>query len=118
MLIKTGDTVAVIAGGDQFTTDKKGNKLRKVGRVLRVYPKTQRVLVEGVNIVKKHQRPSQMNEKGGIVEMEAPIHVSNVALIDPQTNQPTRVRIKTEIDAKGKTKKVRVAVKSGTAIDK
>jgi|SRR5690554_1022329 len=118
MLIKTGDTVAIIAGGDQFTTDKKGNKLRRTGKVLRVYPKTERVLVEGVNIVKKHQRPSQMNEKGGIVEMESPIHVSNVALIDPQTNQPTRVKMQVTVDAKGNQKKVRVAVKSGTAIDK
>lgn len=118
MLIKTGDTVAIIAGGDQFVVDKKGNKSRKTGRVLRVYPKTERVLVEGVNIVKKHQRPSQMNEKGGIVEMEAPIHVSNVALIDPSTNKPTRVKIKTEVDAKGKKTKIRVAVKSGANIDK
>lgn len=118
MRIKTGDTVAIIAGGDQFTTDKKGNKIRKTGRVLRVFPKTDRVIVEGVNIVKKHQRPSQMNEKGGIMEIEAAIHVSNVALIDPETNQPTRIKIKTEVDAKGNTKKVRVAAKSGAAIDK
>ena len=58
-----------------------------------------------------------MNETGGIVEVEAPIHVSNVSLIDPETNQPTRVRIKTEVDAKGKKTKVRVAVKSGANID-
>ena len=117
MLIRTGDTVAIIAGGDQFTEDKKGNKIRKTGRVLRVFPKTERVIVEGVNIVKKHQLPSQMNETGGIIEVEAPIHVSNVALIDPETNQPTRVRIKTEVDAKGKKTKIRVAVKSGANID-
>lgn len=118
MYIKTGDTVVVIAGGDQFIVDKKGNKTKKTGKVLRVYPKTNRVLVEGVNIVKKHQRPTQGNDKGGIIEMEAPIHVSNVALIDPETNKPTRVRIKTEVDAKGKKKKIRVAVKSGANIDK
>ncbi|MDY0276527.1 MAG: 50S ribosomal protein L24 [Acholeplasma sp.] len=118
MLIKTGDTVAVIAGGDQFVTDKKGTKVRKTGKVLRVYPKTNRVLVEGVNIVKKHQRPSQANEKGGIVQVEAPIHASNVALIDPQTGKPTRVKIKVEVDDKGKKKKIRVAVKSGANIDK
>lgn len=118
MQIKTGDTVAIIAGGDQFVTDKKGNKVRKTGTVLKVFPKTNRVLVQGVNIVKKHQRPTQGNEKGGIIEMEAPIHASNVALIDPSTNKPTRVRIKTEVDSKGIEKKIRVAVKSGTPIDK
>ena len=118
MIIKTGDTVAIIAGSDQFVTDKKGNKTRKTGKVLRVFPKTDRVLVEGVNIVKKHQRPTQANEKGGIVEMPAPIHASNVALIDPQTGLPTRVKIKTEVDAKGKNRKIRVAVKTGAAIDK
>ena len=118
MYIKTGDTVAIIAGRDQFVTDKKGNKTRKTGTVLRVYNKTNRVLVEGVNIVKKHQRPTQANEKGGIVEVEAAIHASNVALIDPTTGQPTRVRIVTEVDAKGKTTKKRVAAKSGAAIYK
>lgn len=118
MYIKTGDTVAIIAGSDQFVTDKKGVKTRKTGKVLKVYHKTNRVLVEGVNIVKKHQRPSQANEKGGIVEVEAPIHASNVALIDPKTNQPTRVKILTEIDDKGKKKKIRVATKSGERIDK
>ncbi|HHT55179.1 MAG TPA: 50S ribosomal protein L24 [Acholeplasma sp.] len=118
MQIKTGDTVAIIAGRDQFVTDKKGNKSRKTGTVLQVFPKTNKVLVQGVNIVKKHQRPSQANEDGGIIEIEAPIDASNVALIDPSTNLPTRVRIKTEVDSKGKTKKVRVAVKTGTPIDK
>ena len=118
MLIRTGDTVAVIAGRDQFVTDKKGNKSRRTGTVLRVYTKTNRVLVEGVNIVKKHQRPTQTNEKGGIVEVEASIHASNVALIDPTTNKPTRVKIVTEVDAKGNKTKKRVAVKTGAAIDK
>lgn len=118
MLIKTGDTVAIIAGSDQFVTDKKGKKTRRTGKVLKVFPKTNRVLVEGVNIVKKHERPSHMNEKGGIVEVPAPIHVSNVALICPETGLPTRVRIKTEIDSNGKKRKIRVAAKSGAAIDK
>lgn len=118
MRIKTGDTVAIIAGRDQFVTDKKGNKTRKTGTVLRVFPKTDRVIVEGVNIVKKHERPSQMNEEGGIIEVEAPIHASNVALIDPETNTPTRVRMKTEVDSKGNKRKIRVATKSGQAIDK
>ncbi len=113
MYIKAGDTVAVIAGADQFVTDKKGNKSRKTGRVIKVYPKTDRVLVEGVNMVKKHQRPTQANEKGGIVEKEAPIHASNVALVDPKTGKPTRVGVKVV-----EGKKVRYAKKSGASLDK
>jgi large subunit ribosomal protein L24 len=113
MYIKAGDTVAIIAGRDQIVTDKKGNKTRKTGRVIKVYPKTDRVLVEGVNIVKKHQRPTQANDKGGIVEKEAPIHVSNVAIVDPKTGKPTRVGYR-EVDGK----KVRYAKKSGESLDK
>jgi len=118
MHIKTGDSVAIIAGRDQFVTDKKGKKSRKTGKVIKVFPKTNRVLVEGVNIVKKHKRPKQANEKGGIVNVEAPIHVSNVSLIDPKLGIPTRIRTLIEIDSKGKKKKIRVAVKSGEKIDK
>lgn len=111
MYIKTGDTVVVVAGGDQFSTDKKGNKTRKTGRVLKVL-KDDRVIVEGVNIVKKHQRPTQANDKGGIIEMPAPIHVSNVALVDPKTGEPTRVGYRLENGVK-----VRYAKKSGTTVD-
>jgi large subunit ribosomal protein L24 len=113
MYIKAGDTVAVIAGADQFVTDKKGNKTRKTGRVLKVFPRTDRVLVEGVNKVKKHQRPTQANDKGGIIEKEAPIHVSNVAIVDPKTGKPTRVGYR-EVNGK----KVRYAKKSGESLDK
>ncbi|PKK93240.1 MAG: 50S ribosomal protein L24 [Tenericutes bacterium HGW-Tenericutes-6] len=113
MYIKAGDTVAVIAGRDQFVTDKKGKTTRKTGRVLKVYPKTDRVLVEGVNIVKKHQRPTQADDKGGIIEKEAPIHVSNVAILDPKTGKPTRVGYRFVGD-----KKVRYAKKSGESLDK
>jgi large subunit ribosomal protein L24 len=113
MYIKAGDTVAVIAGRDQFVTDKKGNKTRKTGRVLKVYPLTNRVIVEGVNKVKKHQRPTQADDKGGIVEKEAAIHASNVALIDPKTGKPTRVGYR-EVDGK----KVRYAKKSGESLEK
>lgn len=113
MYIKTGDTVVVIAGRDQFAEDKKGNKVRRTGRVLKVYPKTDRVLVEGVNMVKKHQRPTQANDKGGIINQEAPIHVSNVALLDPKTNQPTRIGYRL-VDGK----KIRYAKKSGESLDK
>jgi large subunit ribosomal protein L24 len=113
MYIKAGDTVAVIAGRDQFVTDKKGKTTRKTGRVLKVYPKTDRVLVEGVNMVKKHQRPTQADDKGGIIEKEAPIHVSNVAILDPKTGKPTRVGYRFVGD-----KKVRYAKKSGESLDK
>lgn len=111
MKIKTGDTVVVIAGKDQFTSDKKGVKKRKSGRVLQVL-KDDRVIVEGVNIVKKHQSPTSENDKGGIIEKPAPIHVSNVALIDPKLQEPTRVGIRIEGG-----KKVRYAKKSGATID-
>ncbi len=113
MYIKAGDTVAVIAGRDQFVTDKKGKTTRKTGRVLKVYPKTDRVVVEGVNMIKKHTRPTQQNDKGGIVDKEAPIHVSNVAILDPKQNVPTRVGYR-EVDGK----KVRYAKKSGESLDK
>lgn len=113
MNIKTGDTVVVIAGGDQFTTDKKGIKTRKTGRVLKVNRKDNTVIVEGVNIVKKHERPKTQNDKGGIVEKPAPIHVSNVAILDPKDNVPTRVGYRFENGVK-----VRFAKKSGSALDK
>ncbi|PFN77905.1 50S ribosomal protein L24 [Bacillus sp. AFS076308] len=102
MHVKKGDKVRVISGKD------KG----KTGVVLAAYPKESRVLVEGVNIVKKHSKPSQVNPQGGIVSFEAPIHVSNVMPIDPKTGNPTRVGY-TTVDGK----KVRVA-KSGEVLDK
>ena len=108
MQIKTGDTVVVIAGKDQFTKDKKGIRVPTTGKVLKVYPKTNRVVVEGVNKVTKHQKPTQANQNGGKVEMEAPIDASNVMLLDPKVNKPTRVSIK--IDENGK--KIRVSKKS------
>ncbi|MFB1083250.1 50S ribosomal protein L24 [Jeotgalibacillus sp. JSM ZJ347] len=103
MHVKKGDKVMVISGKD------KG----KTGTVLAASPKTDRVTVEGVNIVKKHSKPSQMNPQGGISNMEAAIHVSNVMLIDPKTNEPTRVGYKVEDG-----KKVRIAKKSGESLDK
>ncbi|SRR5690554_6080145 len=113
MNIKVGDTVVVIAGGDQFTTDKKGNKLRKSGRVLKVNTKNNTVIVEGVNMVKKHQRPQSDKDKGGIIDLPAPIHVSNVALLDPKLNVPTKVGHRIEDGVK-----VRYAKKSGQTLDK
>ncbi|OLN23097.1 MULTISPECIES: 50S ribosomal protein L24 [Domibacillus] len=103
MHVKKGDKVMVITGKD------KG----KTGVVLAAFPKKDRVLVEGVNIVKKHAKPSQLNPQGGILSQEAAIHVSNVMLLDPKTNEPTRVGYK-EVDGK----KVRVAKKSGETLDK
>jgi len=102
MHVKKGDKVMVISGKD------KG----KTGTILAAYPKQSRVLVEGVNIVKKHSKPSQTNPQGGINSQEAPIHVSNVMPIDPKTGTPTRLGSKT-VDGK----KVRVA-KSGEVLDK
>ncbi|MFW3505475.1 50S ribosomal protein L24 [Aerococcus viridans] len=101
MKVKANDTVIVIAGKD------KG----KQGRVKQALPKADKVVVEGVNIVKKHQRPTQMNPQGGIIEVEAPIHVSNVQLVDPKTGEATRVGYQ-EQDGK----RVRVAKKSGEVI--
>jgi large subunit ribosomal protein L24 len=103
MLIKKGDKVQVITGKDK----------NKTGVVLEALPKQDRVIVEGVNIRKKHTKPSQMNQQGGIVEFEAPIHVSNVQVLDPKENQPTRVGYKV-VDGK----KVRYAKKSGEILDK
>lgn len=86
-------------------------------RFLRSSPKKQRVIVEGVNIVKRHTRPSQKNPQGGIIKKEAPIHISNVMLIDPKTNERTRVGAKIIYDETTKKKKiVRVSKKSGEMI--
>jgi large subunit ribosomal protein L24 len=101
--VKKGDKVQVISGKD------KG----KQGVILEAYPTRERVLVEGVNIVKKHSKPSQLNPQGGIIDMEAPIHVSNVMPLDPKTNEPTRVGY-TIVDGK----KVRIAKKTGNPLDK
>lgn len=105
--VKKGDTVSVLSGND------KG----KTGKVLRVYPSKERVLVEGVNIRIKHQKPNQEFPQGGRIEREMPIHVSNVLPLDPSTNQPTRVGRK-QIEVNGKTKWVRYAKVSGEILDK
>ena len=100
--IKKGDDVIVLAGKD------KGRK----GKVLRVFPTESRVLVQGINVVQRHTRPSQTNPQGGIVNKEAPIYVSNVACVDPKNGKATRVGFRTEGD-----KKVRFAKKSGEVIN-
>ncbi|EGS34863.1 50S ribosomal protein L24 [Megasphaera hutchinsoni] len=100
--VKKGDTVIVIAGKE------KGKK----GKVIEALPKKERVVVEGLNLVKRHTKPSQNNPQGGILTKEAPIHVSNVMLVDPESGKPTRVRMVLQADGT----KVRTAVKSGKAI--
>lgn len=103
MHVKKGDKVKVISGKE------KG----KTGTIIASFPKKDRVLVEGLNIVKKHMKPNQANPQGGIVNQEASIHVSNVMLIDPKSGEPTRVGYKVEDG-----KKIRIAKKSGESIDK
>jgi large subunit ribosomal protein L24 len=102
--IRKDDHVVVIAGRN------KG----KTGQVIRVYPKTQRVLVAKVNMIKRHQKPKSQTDLGGIIDKEAPLHISNVMLVDPKTKKPTRIRIQSG----DKGKKFRVAVKSGEVLDK
>ena len=102
MFLKTGDKVRVITGKN------KG----KEGTIKKTLAKENRVIVEGINKIKKHQKPSNSNPNGGIVDAEAPIQASNVMLIDPSTNEPTRVGFKV-VDGK----KVRIAKKSGKQID-
>ena len=99
--IKSGDTVKVIAG------DHKGVE----GKVLRVLREKNKAIVEGVNIVSKHVKPSANNPQGGIVKKEAPIHISNIALIDPKSKEATRVSYKVEDG-----KKVRVSKKSNQVL--
>ena len=100
--IKKDDTVIVLTGED------KG----KTGKVLKVLVEKQRAIVEGVNIVKKSAKPSAKNPQGGIVEMEAPIHISNLSLIDPKSGKATRIAIRVKEDGS----KVRIAKKSGEEI--
>jgi large subunit ribosomal protein L24 len=112
--IKKGDTVQVISG-------PKENKGR-TGKVIAVYPDTQRVLVEGVNRIKKHTKAGTSGRgarTGGIITQEAPLHISNVMLVDPETKKPTRVGVrieKVERDGRMKTLRIRVAKRSGKDI--
>jgi len=101
--IKKGDRVVVLSGRDRG----------KRGEVLKVMAREARVVVQGVMMVKKHEKPSPRTGGGGIVSKEAPIHISNVALIDPETDRPTRVGRQVRDDGR----KVRVARRSGTVLD-
>jgi large subunit ribosomal protein L24 len=106
--IRSGDTVQVMSGKDAG----------KQGRVLRVDPKKSRVFVEGLNVVKRHQRPRSLKDTqrggkvGGVIEKEGPIHISNVMVIDPGDDKPTRVRIERGADGT----RQRVSVRSGTKL--
>lgn len=102
MRIRKDDLVEVISGVD------KGKR----GKVLKLFPRNARALVEGANFVKRHTKPSQKNQQGGIVEKEAPIHLSKLMLVDPQTEERTRVRRQLLDDGS----RIRVAVKSGEQI--
>ena len=104
--IKKNDTVIVIAGKD------KGRQ----GRVLEVRPDEERVLVEGVNMMKRHTKPDMANPQGGVIAKEAALHISNVALRDPKTGKPTRVGFKV-VGEGAQRRKVRVAKGSGVQID-
>ena len=102
--IVKGDRVRII----------RGNFRDMEGPVLRVIPGKERVVVEGVNMRKRHERPSEANPEGGIMTFEAPIHVSNVMLVDPAGGEASRVRVRTEADGT----KERIAVKTGNPIPK
>ena len=100
--IKKGDSVVIRSGKDKGRT----------GTVLQVMPKEGKVVVAGVNVATRHRKPTQANPQGGLERREAPLHVSKVAIEDPKTGKPTRVRFEIKDG-----KKVRVAVKSGETID-
>ena len=104
LFVKKGDTVIVRSGKDRG----------KTGKVLRVDPKKQRVYVEGLNIIKRHQRPLPQapQREAGVIEREGPIHISNVMLIDPKTKKPTRVGVSRQDGVRN-----RVTRKSGTKLD-
>jgi len=102
--VRKGDTVVVVAGKDRG----------KRGKVLSVLPERSRVVVEKINLIKKHQRPTQKLRRGGVIERESPIHVSNVMLVDPRSDRPTRTRFRELSDGK----KVRIARRSGEILDK
>jgi large subunit ribosomal protein L24 len=115
MRIKKGDLVQVISGRSQ----KNGGDRGKQGRVISVNPDTQRVLVEGINRVTRHTKSGTTGRgvrTGGIMIQEAPVHVSNVAVVDPETKSPTRIRTRVDVgerDGHQKATRTRVAVRSG-----
>ena len=113
--LKKGDLVQVITG----RTQARGGDRGKQGKVIAVYPDTQRVLVEGINRITRHTKTGTTGRgarTGGLVVQEAPVHVSNVAIVDPETKTPTRIRTRLETverDGRPKVTRIRVAVRSG-----
>lgn len=107
MKIRKNDSVMVIAGNDKGRT----------GKVLKVFPKTSRLIIEGINLRKRHTKPTQKSPQGGIQEKEAAIHISNVMILDPKSNEPTRIGARVILDDKtGKKKIARVSQVSGEMI--
>ena len=109
--IKKGDTVIVISGNSKPQKDDNGKFIYKERKVIKVLPEDSRIIVEGVNIVTHHTKPSARNTKGGIVKREAPIHISNVMLWDAKAGAPSKVK-----RSRDNGKLVRVAKKSGEVI--
>ena len=94
-----------------------GNDRGKTGKILKVFPKTDKVIIEGINMRKRHTKPTQKNPQGGILEKEGPIHASNIMMLDPKSNEPTRLGAQIILDEKtGKKKRARVSKASGEMI--
>jgi large subunit ribosomal protein L24 len=107
MKIRKNDMVMVISGNDRG----------KTGKVLKVFPKDLKIIIEGINIRKRHTKPTQKKPQGGIIEKEAPINASNVMILDPKTNEPTRIGARIILDDKtGKKKIARISKASGEMI--
>lgn len=104
--LKKNDRVKVISG----------NHRGKEGKILKIFRDKKRVIVEGVNIIKRHTRPTQKNPQGGITQKEAPIHISNIILIDPKSNEPSRIGMQIITDDSGNKKRMRYGKKSGEII--
>ena len=104
--LKKNDKVKVVSG----------NHKGKEGKILKLFPEKNRVIVEGVNIIKRHTKPNQKNPQGGITQKESPIHISNIMLIDPKSNEPTRIGMQVIESEDGKKKRMRYGKKSGEII--
>jgi len=105
LFVRKGDMVLVLSGNDRG----------KRGKVLKVFPERNRIVVEGIAFLKRHTKPNQRAPQGGIIERERAIHASNVMVIDPKTSQPTRIGYR-EITVEGKTTRVRMSKKSGETL--
>lgn len=108
--VKTGDTVILLTGKYEDKYNSKGD--RKIGKVLEVSPKENKVIVEGINVITKHVKPTRMGEKGGIVKTEAPVYACKVQLVCPKCGKPTRVGHVIE-----EGKKIRVCKKCGKSFE-